>query len=357
MNSRYLLPLLLAALSLSLCLSGCALHNPKAQLKEQLEALKHPETDEDLLNTIHQLDQDKSLQLLDYDHGILASRLLENYDYQIQSSKITGEKAEVTIKLTTRNMEQLMDAYRSEILNRYITSGPMGQASALDCTDILSDILNSSSEFQTRRITLSLIRSEDGWAYEAPSTVLDQLTGGLITSIENSGLTSASAMAQAYLDQLKEMAPETLRQYLSIRHFFSDQEPQASSQDLAYAAQIHKNLDYQILSCEQTDTSALVNLSLNLTTADLPKLFTAYKDQLNTLKNDPALLKLTDEEFLIKSSDLLLNLLEESMTSVTIETSLPMTQTNGVWLPRIETNAFSDALLGNYPEAISVLQN
>lgn len=357
MKCRYRLPLLLAALCLTLCLSGCALHNPGAQIKEQLEALKHPETGGELLNTIHQLDPDKTLQFLDYDNGILASRLLENYDYQIQASQITGEKAEVTIKLTTRNMEQLMETYRSEVLNRYISAGPMGQASALDCTDILSDILDSCSGSQTRRITLSLVRSKDGWTYESPSTALDQLTGGLITSIENSGLASPSAMAQAYLDRLKQMDPETLRQYLSIRHFFTDQEPQASSQDLAYAAQIHKNLDYQILSCEQTDTSALVNLSLNLTTADLPQLFTAYKDQLNTLKNDPALLKLTDEEFLIKSSDLLLNLLEESMTSVTIETSLPMSQTHGIWLPRIETNAFSDALLGNYPEAISVLQN
>lgn len=357
MNSRYFLPLLLTALSLSLCLTGCALHNPKAQIKEQLEAIQHPNTDQDLLNTIHQLDQNKSLLFLDDGHGVLASRLLEIYDYQIQSSKITGEKAEVTIKLTTRNMEQLMDAYRSEILDRYISSGPIGQASALDYAGILSDILNSSAETQTRRITLSMVRSEDGWAYESPSTVLDQLTGGLITSIGKSGLTSPSAMAHAYLDRIKQMDPEALRQYLSIRHFFSDQEPQASSQDLAYAVQIHKNLDYQILSWEQTDTSALVNLSVNLTTADLPQLFTAYKDRLNTLKNDPAMLKLPDEEFLLKSSDLLLNLLEENMTSITIETSLPMSRMNGIWLPRIETNAFPDALLGNYPEAISVLQN
>ena len=59
-----------------------------------------------------------------------------------------------------------MDAYRSEILDRYISSGPMGQASALDYAGILSDILNSSAETQTRRITLSMVRSEDGWAYE-----------------------------------------------------------------------------------------------------------------------------------------------------------------------------------------------
>lgn len=183
------------------CLCGCGEKSPGDVVKDAFEAMKAQDAetvnllydgeDVDFNEMFHEDSVDSAL---DEENRTLLMEKFLDFTYTIDDEQIDGEKATVTVTVTTYDFDTAFRNYMSEALTTafsYALSDASDDEINQAMNDSLSTILNGLTEMdKVQTATLSLTKGDDGWIiddFTDNSEFLDAITGGAYSTVERMG--------------------------------------------------------------------------------------------------------------------------------------------------------------------------
>lgn len=173
-------------------LSGCGEKSPSDVVKEALDAAK--EKDTKTVNSIYlgkDLDfgalvneSSTGTELSQESQALLAEKLLD-FDYTIDKEEIKGDKATVTVSITTYDFASATRTFFSDALSQAFSLAFSG-ASEEEMTQATEESLNNALSELTEKTkiqtaTLFLTKGDEGWAvddFTKNTKFIDAITGG-----------------------------------------------------------------------------------------------------------------------------------------------------------------------------------
>ncbi len=178
---------------------------PEQNLVQALELLRSGDTEE-LVDCIFTDEQSSDylsdgfnldvLEQYDIDATLLSeatktitTKLYEGLEYEILSSKITGDNATVTVLLTTPDGELLVETFIDEFASLYAKSLFTGgsdpkQLAGEVIGSMIENIDDLSKQKKTTQTTIEMIKGDDRWLIVPNDELGDAITGGTISATE-----------------------------------------------------------------------------------------------------------------------------------------------------------------------------
>lgn len=336
---------------MGLMLSGCGTKKPEDVVKAELDSLKEASAATDG-EELKELLGEQDLSSWGDDEELLI-KLLKGYDYEIIESREDGDTAEVDAKITTLDTKTLVKDCKLTLSRQWIaadTSDTFEDDEAAVFA-VMSELLDNPYDVVTNTVTFSMKKVDGRWDFADEDVAIDSMLGYLITYSEDPYLVRAEDIAKLFMDYLTSLDGAGLRELFGIDHFFTDDDAYAEQMDSLYAEQLADSLNYEILSSDEEKGNLTASVTLSITSCDLTKLFAKFLERLE--ESDAS----TQEEFMSEYNELLLTTLQEGMEPITMETELPFENDGETWLPSIDSDSFANAILGNYDEALKLLED
>lgn len=127
--------------------------------------------------------------------------MLEKISYEIVSSKVDGDNATVTTKITSPDMLKIMSESISTLLPLVLTSALSGENDSkkteeLIETTFLNNIKNPNAPLTSSTIDIKLVKTNGEWKIKADDSFLNALTGNLYTALKSFGENMNKQMTQ-----------------------------------------------------------------------------------------------------------------------------------------------------------------
>jgi ABC-type glycerol-3-phosphate transport system substrate-binding protein len=175
---------LLLALGVAVGLAACSGASPSDQVDKELQEIKNEELADDIGDIFD--DEEMSKKYAEDFQGWFEK--LQDFDYVIKDEKVDGDKATVTVEITTYDFGAAFE----ETYNQMIADATAGTITAdTDLEDytykLLFEKLNGvTDKTYTKEIVVNCTKDDDGaWEtdLESNSDALDAIFGGMMTKI------------------------------------------------------------------------------------------------------------------------------------------------------------------------------
>lgn len=186
-------------LMMAFCLCGCGEKSPSDVVKDAFEAMKTQ--DAETVNLLYGGDDVDFNQMfgensvdssLDEENQALLMEKFLDFGYTIDDEQINGDKATVTVTITTYDFDTAFQDYMREALTTafsYAFSDASDDEINQAINASLSTILNGLTEKdKVQTATLSLTKSDDGWIiddFTDNTEFIDAITGGAYSTVKN----------------------------------------------------------------------------------------------------------------------------------------------------------------------------
>ncbi len=337
-------------------LSGCSANknSPKGVVRKELNLIKN--LDEETIESFSSykiFSESESLPAEIRQSALEAMKLFfQNFSYKIEDTNITEDQAVVTVSITNIDARTLAnDLCRAIIADSLNHPAKAEQSSVAFYSDLLKYLLTQNQyELKTTTLEIPLEKIEGIWTIISSAKLEDGLVGGLSSYMMDPDIVSAQELVEINLKHFQDMTPDQFLSYFGIDDIFSTSSSTADEIDLAFASQILDHLTYQIVSSNQTDSSAEV--LVDITNLDLYSVLDSYKVALLAYAETADPILSTEQERNEKTALLLLESLQETDEVTTNTLSIQLKNTGLIWEIQ-NTSELTEAILGNITEASS----
>lgn len=337
-------------------LSGCSANknSPKGVVRKELNLIKN--LDEETIESFSSykiFSESESLPAEIKESALEAMKLFfQNFSYKIEDTNITEDQAVVTVSITNIDARTLAnDLCRAIIADSLNHPAKAEQSSVAFYSDLLKYLLTQNQyELKTTTLEIPLEKIEGIWTIISSAKLEDGLVGGLSSYMMDPDIVSAQELVEINLKHFQDMTPDQFLSYFGIDDIFSTSSSTADEIDLAFASQILDHLTYQIVSSNQTDSSAEV--LVDITNLDLYSVLDSYKVALLAYAETADPILATEQERNEKTALLLLESLQETDEVTTTTLSIQLKNTGLIWEIQ-NTSELTEAILGNITEASS----
>lgn len=337
-------------------LSGCSANknSPKGVVRKELNLIKN--LDEETIESFSSykiFSESESLPAEIRQSALEAMKLFfQNFSYKIEDTNITKDQAVVTVSITNIDARTLAnDLCRAIIADSLNHPAKAEQSSVAFYSDLLKYLLTQNQyELKTTTLEIPLEKIEGIWTIISSAKLEDGLVGGLSSYMMDPDIVSAQELVEINLKHFQDMTPDQFLSYFGIDDIFSTSSSTAGEIDLAFASQILDHLTYQIVSSNQTDSSAEV--LVDITNLDLYSVLDSYKVALLAYAETADPILSTEQERNEKTALLLLESLQETDEVTTNTLSIQLKNTGLIWEIQ-NTSELTEAILGNITEASS----
>lgn len=337
-------------------LSGCSANknSPKGVVRKELNLIKN--LDEETIESFSSykiFSESESLPAEIRQSTLEAMKLFfQNFSYKIEDTNITEDQAVVTVSITNIDARTLAnDLCRAIIADSLNHPAKAEQSSVAFYSDLLKYLLTQNQyELKTTTLEIPLEKIEGIWTIISSEKLEDGLVGGLSSYMMDPDIVSAQELVEINLKHFQDMTPDQFLSYFGIDDIFSTSSSTADEIDLAFASQILDHLTYQIVSSNQTDSSAEV--LVDITNLDLYSVLDSYKVALLAYAETADPILATEQERNEKMALLLLESLQETDEVTTNTLSIQLKNTGLIWEIQ-NTSELTEAILGNITEASS----
>lgn len=337
-------------------LSGCSANknSPKGVVRKELNLIKN--LDEETIESFSSykiFSESESLPAEIRQSALEAMKLFfQNFSYKIEDTNITEDQAVVTVSITNIDARTLAnDLCRAIIADSLNHPAKAEQSSVAFYSDLLKYLLTQNQyELKTTTLEIPLEKIEGIWTIISSAKLEDGLVGGLSSYMMDPDIVSAQELVEINLKHFQDMTPDQFLSYFGIDDIFSTSSSTADEIDLAFASQILDHLTYQIVSSNQTDSSAEV--LVDITNLDLYSVLDSYKVALLAYAETADPILATEQERNEKTALLLLESLQETDEVTTNTLSIQLKNTGLIWEIQ-NTSELTEAILGNITEASS----
>lgn len=347
----------LLAISLLFTWNRQRITSPAQIVQHELELIK--ELDDETIQSFVSYDNLTNSQFSSEDpdsESVEAVKLFfKDFQYSIQQELIEDSTATVTVQISNLDMRTLAKDLCTQLLRASSVLYP-SEPLTYDTNDyyrLLSSTLKEHS-YETIVTTahFQLHQDEQGWYILADSTLEDELVSGFISSMNDPYLLSASSVLSIQLDALKELNSTQWADYLAIQDVFATYNTDYYEQiDKAYADQLAKYFDYEILKCsEEGDTATAV---VRIHSLDMPSILENYRAKLLSYAATTHSIRDDDITFSNKTAQMLLDSLSENTQSVGTDVTIQLPNDGTTWTVTYSAD-FTNALMGDIEQAIEV---
>lgn len=279
----------------------------------------------------------------------------ENFDYKILSSSSTDKTATVNVQITNVDAKALAKDLCRTVIARTVTPGSAKELSSMSSYfTLLRDILKENTyEMVTTTAHFELVNSENGWSIQASEALEDELVGGFISYLHDENLIPPEEVVSLTLDALKSLTPDGWVAYLGMEDIFETYNQLGANIDLALARQISEHFDYTVKEARVTESEAQVDVEV--VSLDLEKVLSVYLDELLDYASTTEAVRATDSELSDKTSQLLLDCLNQNSDVISQTVTLNLINNGYNWEIQLD-DTFTNALLGNLSEAMETFQ-
>lgn len=250
-------------------LSGCSANknSPKGVVRKELNLIKN--LDEETIESFSSykiFSESESLPAEIRQSALEAMKLFfQNFSYKIEDTNITKDQAVVTVSITNIDARTLAnDLCRAIIADSLNHPAKAEQSSVAFYSDLLKYLLTQNQyELKTTTLEIPLEKIEGIWTIISSAKLEDGLVGGLSSYMMDPDIVSAQELVEINLKHFQDMTPDQFLSYFGIDDIFSTSSSTADEIDLAFASQILDHLTYQIVSSNQTDSSAEVLVDID----------------------------------------------------------------------------------------------
>lgn len=351
---RILFFLVLFAMCASV-VTGCSQtgkNSPKGVVKRELNLLKdlNEETIASYFSYNFFSSADAFSQELKQDTADAMELFFQNFSYKIVDSELDQDQASVTVSITNIDTQALAnDLCRAIILQSLERTDKSENLPLEFYSGLLKDLLSQTQyELKTTSLVIPLEKVDGVWTIVNSAELEDGLVSGLISYLEDPNTVSAQEVVDLNLEHFQNMTPEELVSYFNLEDIFSSSSSISDQIDLAFAQKLLEHFQYHIVSSENDDASALVQLEI--THLDLFSVLESYKQRLLQYAETADAILDSEQERTEKMAQLLVESLENSSAVTTSSLELELKNTGLVWEIK-NTTQLTNALLGNISEA------
>lgn len=264
---KWLLPFLLLML-LTICSCSSAKQSEVEDvIAKDLNLLKNVDSDTTAMY-INELSPDSSASDLPETISDVFTLFFQNFDYKILDTDIDTKNGTATSKIRIKTLDaaQLAKDFAAEHLNTEIigianNTQNMTDYDSLEQRYLLLYQLLTSKDYDTVEIDSSVTLkkdSNDQWSIQRSYSLENDLVGGLMTYLSDPGILSPDETLSIYLDSIKNMDENQLKNYLGIDSLFTNNDTEKLSIANAIIGQIHNTFDYEIGKYEINGYTATV---------------------------------------------------------------------------------------------------
>ncbi len=347
----------LLAISLLFTWNRQRITSPAQIVQHELELIK--ELDDETIQSFVSYDNLTNSQFSSEDpdsESVEAVKLFfKNFQYSIQQELIEDSTATVTVQISNLDMRTLAKDLCTQLLRASSVLYP-SEPLTYDTNDYYRLLSSTLKEHTYETIVTTahfqLHQDEQGWYILADSTLEDELVSGFISSMNDPYLLSASSVLSIQLDALKELNSTQWADYLGIQDVFATYNTDYYEQiDKAYADQLAKYFDYEILKCsEEGDTATAV---VRIHSLDMPSVLESYRSKLLSYAATTHSIRDDDVTFSNKTAQMLLDSLSENTQSVGTDVTIQLPNDGTTWTVTYSAD-FTNALMGDIEHAIEV---
>lgn len=347
----------LLAISLLFTWNRQRITSPAQIVQHELELIK--ELDDETIQSFVSYDNLTNSQFSSEDpdsESVEAVKLFfKNFQYSIQQELIEDSTATVTVQISNLDMRTLAKDLCTQLLRASSVLYP-SEPLTYDTNDYYRLLSSTLKEHTYETIVTTahfqLHQDEQGWYILADSTMEDELVSGFISSMNDPYLLSASSVLSIQLDALKELNSTQWADYLEIQDVFATYNTDYYEQiDKAYADQLAKYFDYEILKCsEEGDTATAV---VRIHSLDMPSVLESYRSKLLSYAATTHSIRDDDVTFSNKTAQMLLDSLSENTKSVGTDVTIQLPNDGTTWTVTYSAD-FTNALMGDIEHAIEV---
>lgn len=331
-----------AALSAALYLKHRENISPEHAVRETLDQITA--IDSGTISIL--LDENETTRLSDARAADTLQKLFEHFSYRITGSSISGDSAQVSVKITNIDMKKLAKDVREEQIRRGASAAP--SLTQIDRFLSLGGYGTVSEEGQIR-----LIRNRKNWTIVQDENLKKLLTGSLAEDLADPDLLSAREVLQAYLDSFSSYTEKNWSSYFGQNDIFRTYAPLYPDIDTAFLNKIRDSYSARISRVDVKGAEA--SAPVTITSIDMKKVLDVYAKSLvsyahtvEAITDDPATLSNTSAKALL---DALNSVSDTASTSVTFT----LRHTASGW-QIFDTTGLTNALLGDMSGALGSFQ-
>lgn len=276
----------------------------------------------------------------------------EHFRYDIIKEEINGDEAVVTVSIRNLDMHSVAVDCCTEILKQSVQIYQDQEAlTTSDYYRLLRDTLKNG-EYSQKETTASfrLTRDETGWIILADETLEDEIVSNFISCMNDPYILPASEVLDIQLNALKSMTAEQWIEYLDIHDIFATHNTDYSSLiDTAFAEQLAKYYNYEILRCSENGNTATAALRIHST--DMTHVLTLYREYLLDYAATTKSIRDDAVSFSNETAGLLLKAFENNKQQGSTDINLTFYNNGNNW-DIFYNDSFTDALMGGMSEAI-----
>ncbi|MDO4523047.1 MAG: DUF5105 domain-containing protein [Eubacteriales bacterium] len=282
----------------------------------------------------------------------------KDFKYRIRSSSLgeTGETAVVELSITNLDAKQLAkDLCKGMIRSSFDYGTPLEQQQGLASSFALMKkyLEDNTYERKTTEATVHLVKKEEEWIIQESAQLEDELTGGLVSCLQNPYLLTPEEVLDTTLLPFRDFSAAQWQNYLNIQDIFSTGSDQSDELDLLILTRLEELFDYEIVSVTQDGNNAAAQL--RITSLDLPAIMEEYRSELLDYAQTTESIRSSDEELTQKTTDILLSVLKTQAASAVHTLYIPLVNNGHTWEVILD-DAFTDALFGGLNSALDILR-
>ena len=281
-----------------------------------------------------------------------------DFSFHIVSSTRQDSIAQVTVRATNMDSRELARAIRRLELENSLRSTqegqPSGAGSSVNVFSLMKTVLSTQSiPLSSSEETLTLDKTQDGWAVRSDDALKRLLTGGLADSLSDPYLLSPEETLSIYLDQYKTM---TVDEWKS--RFQAEDLLRASASDYpvddTYISLIMKYYDYQIDDI-RTENS-IAEADVTVTSVDMTAVLLSFREKLISYARQAESLSQDSITLTSASASLLMDAFSESAAPGTSKITGRLENDGTSW-QLTDTSGLANALLGDIAGAIDAFNS
>ena len=293
----------------------------------------------------------------DSDHALSAIlAFFKQFRYDVLSETITGEKAEVEVKITNIDTHALARDLCLEMTRQRIdTLNDQSQPEQIDYFALLSTML-STHEYKTAdtQAVFRLQKQNREWRILTDEALQDELVSGFITNINDPMLLMPEEVLTLYMEKVKSMTADEWLQYLDIQNIFSTYSPDyMDALDHLYMEKITQYFDYRIESCSIEGEKAQAEMTI--TSLNMPEIVKEYRIALLEYASTTESITSDSTTLANTTASLLISAIEENASPAEYPAGITLVNDGRSWQPQVDQD-LTNAFLGDMEDALKVLR-
>lgn len=345
---------LLIFLCTSLLLTGCGYAGPEKAVKQELSLIQ--KLDESTIKAFISYEDIRisgsASAEVDPDAAEAVKLFFQNFKYKILSSSVSDDETTATVTISVKNLDAKALA-KDLCLAMINASARQTDAATVSSFTLMKKCLekNTYPEVKTEAV-FHLTNQSGNWVIQESAELEDQLTGGLVSYLQDPYLLTPEEVLAATLEPLQTFDAQMWCEYLDLNDVFSTDSSVSEEIDLALADRLAEYYDYEILGSTQDDKTAYVEVKMS--SLNLTEVMDQCRSALLAYAQTTESIRATDTELAEKTAQILLESLNACTSASETTLTVRMVNNGYTWEVLLD-DLFSDALLGGIDTALETL--